>query len=112
MPYQSSALQVCNILISYRICFSNRAQHFYVTSSYMEDLKHLLRLYEEGHLSAVALDKALNVLSPPIKELSRLLQLHNLGYIGYKALDSALCVLKPPSEDMDAEETVEPYDEA
>ena len=67
MPYQSSALQVHNIFISYRIRFSNWAQHFYATSLYMEDLKHLLRLDEEGHLSAVALNKALNVLNPPIK---------------------------------------------
>ena len=77
----------------------------------MENLNHLLRLYEEGHLSAVAFEKALNVLNPPIKELSRLLQLHDLRYIGHKALDSALYVLTPPSKYMDEEETVEPYDE-
>ena len=44
-------------LKSYRIRFSNRAQHFYVTFLYMENVKHLLRLYEEGHLSAVALNR-------------------------------------------------------
>ena len=77
----------------------------------MEDLKHLLRLYEKKHLRAVGLDKALNVLNPPIKKLSRLVQLHDLGYISHKALNSALCVLTPPSEAMDAEETVESYDE-
>ena len=77
----------------------------------MADLKHLLRLHEEGHLSSVALEKALNVLNPPIKELSRLLQLYDLRHIGHKVLDSALCVLTPPSETMDEEETVDLYDE-
>ena len=77
----------------------------------MENLKHLLRLHEESHLSSVSLEKALKVLNPPIKELSRLLQLHTLESIGHTALDSALCVLKPPSEAMNAEKTVESYDE-
>ena len=76
----------------------------------MEDLKHLLRLYEEGHLNTVAFNKALNVLNPLIKDLSRLL-LRDLENIRHKALDLALCVLIPPSKAMDAEETVEPYDE-
>ena len=75
----------------------------------MQNLDHLLCSYEEGHLRAVALDKALNVL--PIKELSRLLQLHNLGHISHKALDSALCVVTPSSKEIDAEQTVEPYHE-
>ena len=72
----------------------------------MENLKHLLCLYEEDHLSLVALEKALNVLNLPIKELSRLLQLHGLGYIVHKALYSALCVMTPPSKDMGAEKSV------
>ena len=71
-----------------------------------------MRLHKEGHLSLVALEKALNVLNPLIKELSHLLQLHDLGHIGHKALVSVLCVLTPPSKAMDEEETVEPYDES
>ena len=67
----------------------------------MEDLKHLLRLYEKRQFSLVALDKTLNVLNPQIKQLSCLLQLYDLEYIGHKALDSASCVLTPTSEALD-----------
>ena len=110
MPYQSSALQVHNVLISCGIYFSNRAQHFYVTFAYGES-QTTAAFARGGHLSLVAIEKTLNVLNLPIKELNRHLQPQTLGSIGHKVLDPTLCVLTPPFKAMDAEETTEPYDE-
>ena len=91
----------------------------------MKVLKLLSHLYDESHISAVALDSALHVLNPPTTELKYLWNYSpkiksvvrvcpadpRRKLIGDETLDSGLLALRSPIENMDVEKPSKDLDE-